>query len=442
MLLKQLHQNFRVLYRCKSRAEYQCLFPHTKKFTGVQLHKTNSEEKNFVKISEQSISIDDMIDCSNNVQSSLTPNIIDNQSASPSNVSINQSKSTSREPYVILKLIAATINPSDVNTIEGTYPKKYQKTNILGNEGVFKVIARHHDSIHTLGDWVVPRITSFGTWRTYVLCADSDLNVLHRSAGAIYRTRQITQRSSVEDHEYDQKMSSATEIINKIPLEAAATLRINPGTAWRLLRDFIRLKPNDSFIQNCSTSACGQAAIQLSKIWTYQSINIIRTDRDSENLRKYLMSLGATYIFTEKELNGICKLPINKRPFPPPKLALNGVGGRVVGDMARVMDESGAIVTYGGMSKQPPIVNTSDLIFKNISLQGFWFTRWRNDTINTIESEAMFRQLITMSRRSKLKAPLTNKFSLENIHDAIQYYNSNDYYNDDIPIKKKILLIP
>ena len=50
------------------------------------------------------------------------------------------------------------------------------------------------------------------------------------------------------------------------------------------------------------------------------------------------------------------------------------------------------MVTYGGMSRKPITVPTSLFIFKDISLRGFWMTRWHADH-STQERREFFAEM-------------------------------------------------
>ena len=86
---------------------------------------------------------------------------------------------------------------------------------------------------------------------------------------------------------------------NDIPVEYAATVAINPCTAFRMLQDFVKLKPGtagrdgsaivsrsslvnvryvtgDVIIQNGANSAVGIAVIQLARHMGVKTINMIR----------------------------------------------------------------------------------------------------------------------------------------------------------------------
>ena len=46
--------------------------------------------------------------------------------------------------------------------------------------------------------------------------------------------------------------------------------------------------------------------------------------------------------------------------------------------MAKCLSEGGTLVTYGAMSKQPVMLPTGLLIFKDLRFHGFWLSRWAN----------------------------------------------------------------
>lgn len=111
---------------------------------------------------------------------------------------------------VLVKMLAAPVNPSDINQIQGQYPLENASTvPVAGNEGV-GVVAQIGGDVRTVrvGDWVVPSAPAFGTWREQVVCAEHDLHV----------------------------------VPNDLPLDVAASLLVNPPTAYRLLEDFCQLR--------------------------------------------------------------------------------------------------------------------------------------------------------------------------------------------------------
>ncbi|XP_063933188.1 enoyl-[acyl-carrier-protein] reductase, mitochondrial-like, partial [Zophobas morio] len=79
------------------------------------------------------------------------------------------------EHSVLVKLLAAPVNPSDINQIEGVYAILPKLPAVGGNEGVGEVlqIGSKVTSLQ-VGDWVVPAQAGSGTWRTHMLGAHNE----------------------------------------------------------------------------------------------------------------------------------------------------------------------------------------------------------------------------------------------------------------------------
>jgi mitochondrial enoyl-[acyl-carrier protein] reductase / trans-2-enoyl-CoA reductase len=75
------------------------------------------------------------------------------------------------------------------------------------------------------------------------------------------------------------------------------------------------------------------------------------------------------------------------------------------------------MITYGGMSKQPVIIPTSLLIFKNIRVQGFWLSKWLDD--HPVERLQMLEELCCLVRDGALSFQL-EKYALEDYQTALK----------------------
>ena len=66
-----------------------------------------------------------------------------------------------------------------------------------------------------------------------------------------------------------------------------------------MLKDFVTLSGGDSFVQNGSNSAVGQAAIQIGQRLGLKSINVVRhRETGMEELKTFLTGLGADLVIT------------------------------------------------------------------------------------------------------------------------------------------------
>ncbi|XP_063943112.1 enoyl-[acyl-carrier-protein] reductase, mitochondrial isoform X2 [Daucus carota subsp. sativus] len=263
---------------------------------------------------------------------------------------------------VCVKMLAAPINPSDINRIQGVYPVKPQMPAVGGFEGVGEVHSIG-SAVKGLspGDLVIPCPPSFGTWQTYVV---KEQSVWHK-------------------------------VDNRTPVGYAATVFVNPLTALKMLEDFVDLKQGDAIVQNGATSMVGQCIMQLARIRGIRSINIIRDRAGSDAAREKLKSLGADEVYTESQLE------VKNGHIPEPALGLNCVGGNAASLVIKFLRRGGTMVTYGGMSKKPITVSTSSFIFKELSLRGFYLQNFMTSS-RAEECKSSIDYLLGLMREGKL----------------------------------------
>jgi trans-2-enoyl-CoA reductase len=183
---------------------------------------------------------------------------------------------------------------------------------------------------------------------------------------------------------------------------------VNPCTAYRMLKDFEELREGDWWVQNGANSGVGRAAIQLGKSWGLKSINVIRDRPDAEAteaMKEELLGLGATKVVTESELMGkgfsdqVKEWTNGGRESV--KIGLNCVGGKPTSAMVKCLSNGGHLVTYGGMSKQPLMLPTGGLIFKDLKFSGFWVSRWSD--AHPEEKKRTVDEILEMTRKGEFK---------------------------------------
>ncbi|PAV75528.1 hypothetical protein WR25_14697 [Diploscapter pachys] len=283
--------------------------------------------------------------------------------------------------HVHVKWIASPINPADLNQIQGVYPVKPTLPAVGGNEG-FGRVEQIGEGVtgFKVGDHVLPGRSGLGTWREH------------------------------GHHKQDQLFV----IDNTLSLEASAVLQVNPPTAYRMLKDFVYLKPGDVVLQNAGNSAVSRYVIQLCKILGFRSVSVVRKRDDLEKLVEDLKSLGADEVYTEEEL---CSRKIKTKGI---KLALNSVGGKSSLFLAAHLEDNGVMVTYGGMSKQPVQCPTGPLIFKDIKLVGYWMSRWYEQEENIQERHKMYADLGKWIKAGQLKTPCFEKRKITDHVSALE----------------------
>lgn len=197
----------------------------------------------------------------------------------------------------------------------------------------------------------------------------------------------------------------------------AATLTVNPPSAYRMLQDYANLNDGDVVIQNGANSAVGQCVFQLCRIWGIKCVGVVRNRPNLDELITYLKGLGAAEILTEEQLRTTTLF--KSGTLPKPKLALNCVGGKSSTEMLRHLASKGVMVTYGAMSREPVIAPNAALIFKDISFRGFWMSRWNKEHPRDEIRFAMVENLINWYVEKKMHGPVHEMISFDEYKKAL-----------------------
>src|SRR5438045_2188855 len=285
---------------------------------------------------------------------------------------------------VVVKMSAAPINPADLNGIEGKYPIKAPLPAVPGIEGAGSVI----EVGSAVGDLAVGTQVilphNFGTWREIAVIAADKL----------------------------------VAVPKEIEPAQAAMLKVNPITAWRMIHDFVSLKPGDWLIQNAANSGAGQCVIQIARELGYKTINVVRRPELVEELR----SLGGDVVVVDGEtLRAEVAAATGKAPI---SLALNAVGGENGLRVAKCLASDGIMVTYGAMSLQPLCIPNGMLIFKKLRFTGFWVNKWY-DAATAEERAETFQPLFDMAKRGLLRTKVEKTYPLSEVQAAIQHASRN-----------------
>jgi mitochondrial enoyl-[acyl-carrier protein] reductase / trans-2-enoyl-CoA reductase len=285
---------------------------------------------------------------------------------------------------VVVKMSAAPINPADLNSIEGKYPIKAPLPATPGMEGA-GVVVEVGSAVRDLAvgtQVILPH--NFGTWRDVAVIAA------------------------------DKLVATPKEIE---PIQAA-TLKVNPITAWRMIHDFVSLQRGDWLIQNAANSGAGQCVIQIARELGYRTVNVVRRAELIEELR----SLGGDVVLVDGEnLRDEVAAATQKAPI---RLALNAVGGENGLRVAKCLASDGTMVTYGAMSLKPLCIPNGMFIFKNLKFTGFWVNKWYEAATPQQRTET-FAPLFEMAKRGLLRTKVEATYSLDEAPAAIAHASQN-----------------
>lgn len=281
-----------------------------------------------------------------------------------------------KEDEVIVQMKACPINVADLAILSGHYGLALSFPKALGNEGAGTVVAKGAlvKSLE-IGDQVI-MIKGLGSWTTYL----------------------------------KKKEEAFIKVPNFFPESLACFTRSALMTAFRLLQDFRKEDSLKTVIQNASNGAVGLSVIALAKAKGIKSINIIR----NPSLKEELLQRGADYVLLEEEILQ------DLSEIPNADLALDAVGGPYADLFSEKLTQNGVIVSYGSLSKKPIEIKSRALIYKNVTLKGFWLTKWL-EGLSKNEASKSFSELFSTLKDSSFEIPIDRAYSLKEFKDALAH---------------------
>lgn len=241
---------------------------------------------------------------------------------------------------VVIKLRAASVNPSDLHFIKGEYGQPRVKGAAAGFEGCGDVVAAGAGAEALLGKRVAFVAASAGAWAEFVLC----------------------------------------EAINCIPLrddisdEDGAAQIVNPLTAMAMVDIAVQAKA--ALVISAAASQLGKLMIGLAKDLGLETIALVRR---AEAIAP-LVALGATTVLDVTAPEFTADFAKASRALKP-RIFLDAVADQTSEQVFANMPNGARWVIYGNLAGTPPtLTQLGQLIFMDKKIEGFWLTKWMRTT--------------------------------------------------------------
>jgi NADPH:quinone reductase-like Zn-dependent oxidoreductase len=279
---------------------------------------------------------------------------------------------------VLIEVLAAPINPSDVLTLTGEYGILPPLPAIGGMEGVGKVV-QAGDGVDNLA--VGQRVLlsgAGGTWTTHLIANAKQLVPLPGGVDA----------------------------------QQQAMMTVNPPTAHLLLSEFVNLEHGDWVIQNAANSAVGGYLIQIARKRGIRTVNVVRR----ESAVQPLLDAGGDVVLVDgKDLR---KRVAEATGGGRIRLGIDAVGGVATESLARSVENGGVVVNYGLLSGEPCQMSGASLVFRDLTLKGFWLAKWYRDA-SAEQRGTVFAELGQMIAEGSLFARVQASYSIDQIKQAV-----------------------
>ncbi|KGI81233.1 hypothetical protein IL38_12075 [Actinopolyspora erythraea] len=278
---------------------------------------------------------------------------------------------------VRVRLRARPINPSDLLYIEGRYGRSAERfPAVPGFEGAGTVEAVGEGSSLRCGTKVAMATAAAGTWQDRVV-ADAD---------------------------------EVMALPEALPESTGCQVSINPFTALLLLRT-CDPAPGDWIVQSAASSAVGKMLLFLARRSGLRCACVARDPHRCEELAR----LGADAVIDS------AREPVEDRireHTDGAAVALDAVGGEIGTDLLRSLRDGGRFISYGMLSGKPVEAQPHDLVFRDITLEGFWLPPvWAR--VPVAERQRLAERVLELVSEPGFVPTASAEFDLSDVRDAI-----------------------
>lgn len=281
---------------------------------------------------------------------------------------------------VLIRVEARPINPSDNMFTRGLYGIRPHPPSGAGFEGAGKIEAVGEGVELAVGTRVSFSTAMAGTWAEY----------------ACVPARQVI------------------PVPPSMPPQVACQLFVNPFTAWAILHA-CNLQAGEWLLQTAGASAFGKLVIQLAK---RQGIKTISTVRRAEGIAE-LKAWGADEVI-DTSTQSLPKRVKEITGGQYVRRAIDALGGPIGAELLKCLAHDGVLYVYGVLSLQDMPVNGGLLIFKNITIKGFWLTDWLAKADKEVRN-TLRKQVIELMASGDLKAPVDATYDLADFKQALAH---------------------
>jgi NADPH:quinone reductase-like Zn-dependent oxidoreductase len=278
---------------------------------------------------------------------------------------------------VLIGVEFSPVNQSDLLLARGVYAHRPALPTVIGNEGVGRVldVGPGVDNVK-IGDRVVAPLSSF-TWRKRMVVPARGLFALPPDADP-------------------QQLSM---------------LAINPPTSALLLSEYVDLNPKEWVVQNSANSGVGRWVIAFAKLRGLKTVNIVRRSE----LVAELKAIGGDMVVVDSpDVSKEIREALGQAEL---RLALDGVSGPATGVLASTLSPHGTLVSYAAMSLAPMSISPLDVIFKPLTVRGFWL----GHPESAAKSAPAVAQAAEMIASGQVQIPVAATYPLSSIKEAVAH---------------------
>lgn len=286
---------------------------------------------------------------------------------------------------VLVRMLAAPVNPSDVMTIQGTYGKQPALPFTPGYEGVGVVESSGGGLLAKMmvGKRVAVGCRDGGGWGEYIALP----------------------------------FKQVVPVDSKIADEQAATFFVNPITAYVLTQRVLSIPPGAWLLQTAAGSALGQMVVRLGKRFGFKTCNIVRRPEQVDQLKAAGADQVIVFDADNHEPGVLADMVKEVCGGDGVKHIIDPVGGRLGSAVIDCLGLGGQMVVFGTLSDDPLQFSSRKLMTMRASVHGFWLPRFM-DQLGLLAKLKLIRAVGKLAADGTLATKIGQRFELSDVANA------------------------
>ncbi|MFP4095278.1 MAG: zinc-dependent alcohol dehydrogenase family protein [Cyclobacteriaceae bacterium] len=209
----------------------------------------------------------------------------------------------------------------------------------------------------------------------------------------------------------------ATQLVplpNGLSWEEGAQLFVNPFTALAMLEE-AKLQKGDWLLLTAGYSAVSKMVVKIAKERGIRTICTVRRDEQADML--HMMGAEAVINTKKDSFSERVRALTDKQGV---KACFEAVGGETAEEALQCMSKGGKMIIYGLLSGKDAKFNSGLLIFKEITVKGFWLSRWMVESSLSTKAK-LASELHSLVKKGIIPFDVGATFPLDQAGEAVTY---------------------
>jgi NADPH:quinone reductase-like Zn-dependent oxidoreductase len=147
-------------------------------------------------------------------------------------------------------------------------------------------------------------------------------------------------------------------------------------------------------------------------------INVVRRPEQAEEMR----AAGLAYVLSTEAPDFDEKLAELCRRLRC-RMAFDAVGGALTGRLVQAMGRRSEVLVYGALAMEPVTLNPGTMIFKGVTVRGFWLSDWL--MVRSFPQQLLMARSVTKALRGGFaESRVAGVFDLAEAGAALEAYTS------------------